>query len=54
MINLIQHIEAEPQNPEFMNDPETFHPCDIYEQLEYIYLHVLAVELAFQPESKQI
>ena len=32
MVSLIQHFEADflwsqPQNPEFRNNPENFHPC---------------------------
>ena len=36
MISLIQHFEADilsesqPQNPEFRNNPENFHPCFQY------------------------
>ena len=47
-------MESQPQNPEFMNDPENFRPCNILEQLECVYLHVLAVELVFQPERKNM
>ena len=29
MVSLIQHLEVEsqPQNPDFRNNPENFHPC---------------------------
>ena len=28
-------MESQPQNPEFRNDPESFHPCNIGDYLTF-------------------
>ena len=38
MVSLIQHFDADfrPQNPEFNNNPENFHPCILYHLNEFV------------------
>ena len=28
-------MKSQPQNPEFRNDPENFHPCNIWDYLTF-------------------
>ena len=31
-IHAIENVESQPQNPEFRNNPENFHPCRFSEE----------------------
>ena len=35
-------MESQPKNPEFRNNPESFHPCGIYRKLN-MNLHLLSM-----------
>ena len=47
MISLIQDfkavffVESQPQNPEFRNNPENFHPCDFSNKTLILALGIL-------------
>ena len=34
-------MESQPQNPEFRNNPENFHPCKFHNQIKYFLILTL-------------
>ena len=40
-----QSVESQPQNPEFRNNPESFHPCHYLLATKFVFLTTRAITL---------